>query len=101
MKQYHIYHSTGRNKFEPVEVQPREYAGFVEASSLEDAFIKSQNLDEPWNTFNPCRSTSVGDVIQSDEGFFMVDGVGFKELIQPQEDPASIADRYEESKYQQ
>lgn len=77
---YHIHHSTGINKFEEVEKQPREYAGFVIANSLDDAYMKSQNMEEPWNTFYPCRSTSVGDVIQDGDKFFMVCGIGFREL---------------------
>lgn len=80
-KQFHIYHSTGINKFEEVEVQQREYAGFVIASSIQQAFELSQNVVESWNTVYPCRSTSVGDVIQDDDKFFMVCGTGFKELI--------------------
>jgi len=80
MAQYHIYHSTGKDRFSEVVDQPRIYAGFVEASSLEDAYALSQNIDQPWNPTNPCRSTSVGDVIQSDEGFFFVKGFGFDNL---------------------
>jgi hypothetical protein len=62
------------------EKQPRAYAGYVKASSLEDAFIKSQNIDEPWNPYNPCRSTSVGDIIQDDDNFHIVMKEGFKVL---------------------
>lgn len=80
MEQYHIYHSTGKDKFSEVEVQPREYAGFVNADSLDEAFTLSQNFEEYWNFLNPCRSTSVGDVIQSDKGFYMVCGSGYKLL---------------------
>lgn len=77
--QYHIFHSTGENKFKEIEVQPREYAGFVEADSLEKAFEYAQNDHVDW-AMNEVRSTSVGDVIQSDEGFYMVCGLGFKLL---------------------
>ena len=79
MKQYHIYHSTGINKFEEVENQQRIYVGFVKANSLEKAFEYAQNDHTDW-TMNEVRSTSVGDVIQSDEGFYMVCGIGFKLL---------------------
>ena len=75
--QYHIYHSTG--KFEEVETQPRTYAGFVQASSLEKAFEYAQNDHIDW-TMNEVRSTSIGDVIQSDDGFYMVCELGFKLL---------------------
>ncbi len=83
MSQYHIYHSIESGKrFKEIEVQPREYAGFVEAQSLEEAFKLSQNdFNESgdWSN-NAKRSISVGDVIQADEGFYMVCGVGFKLL---------------------
>ena len=78
--QYHIFHAVGPRKFTETSYQPREYAGFVEASSLEDAYTKSQNDENPWNPHNPCRSTSVGDVIQDDSGFYMVLGMGFRHL---------------------
>lgn len=91
MKQYHIYHCTQAGvRFTETENQPRIYAGFVEADSIEEAFQRSQNGGKynstnvsealPWNLNNPCRSTSVGDVIQSDEGFYMVCGIGFRLL---------------------
>lgn len=80
MTQFHIYHGTGINKFNEVEKQPRVYAGFVNANSIEEAFVNSQNIVNDWNPINPCRSTSVGDVIVSDEGFYMVLSIGFKLL---------------------
>lgn len=93
MEQYHIFHCT-QPTYEEISVQPREYVGFVEAKSLEDAFIKSQNLtDEPWNPLRPCRSTSVGDVIQANNCFFMVLRSGFEPLTEPEEnDPLPICE---------
>ena len=79
MEKFNIYHSTGINKFEEVENQPRIYVGFVEANSLEKAFEYAQNDHVDW-AMNEVRSTSVGDVIESDEGFYMVCGMGFKLL---------------------
>jgi len=55
MKQYHIFHSTGINKFEEVEHQPRVYVGFVNASSLEKAFEYAQNDHVDW-AMNEVRS---------------------------------------------
>ncbi len=102
MKQYHIFHATHPGvRFTETEIQPRQYVGFVEANSIEKAFKLSQNLESNWNPTNPCRSTSVGDVIQDDDKFFMVCGIGFKELIRPEEDLATLADNEEESKYLQ
>lgn len=80
IQQYHIYHCVGDDKFKEVEIQPREYVGFINCHSLESAFQLSQNLSELWNPLNPCRSTSVGDVIVCDEGMYMILGVGFKLL---------------------
>ena len=79
-KQYHIFHTTeAESSFTETEVQPRKYVGYVEASSLEKAFEYAQNDHVDW-AMNEVRSTSVGDVIQSDEGFYMVCGIGFKLL---------------------
>jgi len=100
MKQYHIFHAISPLRFTETEIQPREYAGFVQANSIEKAFEYAQNDHIDW-AMNEVRSTSVGDVIQDDDKFFMVCGIGFKELVQPEEDLATIADNEEESKYQQ
>lgn len=77
---FRIYHATGDNMFLEVENQPRELVGQVEASDFDDAYAKSQNLFGSWNPEKPCRSTSVGDVIEHDEGFFMVCGMGFRHI---------------------
>jgi hypothetical protein len=80
MAQYHIYHSTDINTFKEVAKQPRNYVGFVEADSLEKAFEYAQNDHVDW-AMNEVRSTSVGDVIQSDNGLYMVCNVRFKLLV--------------------
>ena len=87
--QYHIFHSTDKeHMFTETEKQTRQYAGFVMANSLDEAFKESQNTcdedgkHESWNeTDNTVRSTSVGDVIQDDQGFHLVLNVGFKFLF--------------------
>jgi hypothetical protein len=84
MPQYHIHHATGVNRFREIDIQPRSYVGFVQAKSLQDAFVKSQtNFNKDWDT----RSTSVGDVIQDNDGFHMVCGIGFKKLFGREEPP--------------
>lgn len=80
MKKYNIYHADGSAVFTETEKQHRQLVGSVMAHSLEDAFYLSNNLGKSWNELTPTRSTSIGDVIESDEGFFMVCGVGFKLL---------------------
>jgi hypothetical protein len=78
MAQYHIYQSHSVS-FSEAEFQPRSYSGFVEADSLEKAFEYAQNDHVDW-AMNEVRSTSVGDVIQSDDGLYMVCNIGFKLL---------------------
>jgi hypothetical protein len=60
--------------------QYRKHVGSVEATCLEEAYFKSQNMDRHWNPKKPCRSTSIGDVIQFDDRNFMVAGTGFKPI---------------------
>jgi hypothetical protein len=79
-RQFHIFHAIGENKFKEVEFQEREYVGFVHATSLEEAFKKAQNTNKSWNEQSKCRSTSVGDVIQDNDKFFLVCNQDFKEL---------------------
>ena len=86
---FNIYHAIGPEKFTETEEQIRMYVGHVMAESLEHAYTVSQNASESWNESNPCRSTSVGDAIEINNKFFMVSGIGFKELIEPAEDHAS------------
>lgn len=77
MKQiYNIYHAEHPTFDESFEGN-RIYVGSVEANSLEQAYAKSQNIEWPWNIDKPCRSTSIGDVIQCEDQFHMVAGVGF------------------------
>lgn len=80
MKQYHIFHSTGVDMFKEIKKQPRQYAGYVEAESLEAAYCHSQNPDPQWE-YAQTRSTSVGDVIQEDDRFYMICSMGFEELV--------------------
>lgn len=89
MRQFHIFHSTGIHRFNEVQVQPRVYAGYVEAESLEAAYCHSQNPGPQWEYANT-RSTSVGDVIQDGDSFFMVCGMGFKELVTPEENEPEL-----------
>ena len=83
-RQFHIFHATGPCRFTPVEEQPRIYAGWINATSLENAFKLAQNDNHSWS-FDDTRSTCVGDVIQDNDDFYMVTGSGFK-LLQSMED---------------
>ena len=79
---WNIFHCINPTFSEDIE-QERSYEGSVEAESLQDAYIKTQNLDEyGWNGDVESRSTSVGDLIQNDdtEEIFMVMDFGFKAI---------------------
>ena len=78
MDTYTIYHSIGVDRFNDTIYQPRIVAGTVQAESLSEAFRKSQNLEGDWNKENPCRSTSVGDMIVVNGEYYVVIGMGFK-----------------------
>jgi hypothetical protein len=80
---FNIYHPfngdmnlmANKNEFEYQQV------GSVEASSIDEAYFKSQNWNDPWNMDTPCRSTSVGDIITDEHGVVhMVKGMGFEEV---------------------
>ena len=60
----------------------------LEADSLEHAYTLSQNGEQPWNSFrSSCRSTSVGDVIKDDKGYYMVCNTGFRMLNPVTDEP--------------
>lgn len=85
MKRYYIFHCTSTMMFREIRIQPRRCMGYVEANSLDQAYKLSQNILDPWQYWNktdPCRSTSIGDVIQCDNEFHMVSFIGFKIIEQ-------------------
>ena len=79
MKVFHIFLAI-KPLFEEVENQQRVFAGVVEADDLEQAFAKSQNSVRYWNRSKPCRSVSVGDVIEENGNMHMVCNFGFKKI---------------------
>jgi hypothetical protein len=82
MRKFHIFHCVHPSFNEDYD-QLRDYEATIEASSLQDAYVKSQNLtEEGWNGAIESRSTSVGDLIQDaeTEEVFMVMGFGFKSM---------------------
>lgn len=76
MKTFFILHAVVPT-FDEEPDQYRKCVGEVTATCLEEAYFKSQNLDRHWNKTKPCRSTSIGDVIQVDDKNFLVAGSGF------------------------
>jgi hypothetical protein len=76
-KRYNIFFARDNDQFTEKVSQYRSYAGNVEASSLEEAFAKSQNgNNSDWDDYNT-RSTSVGDFISDGENMYMVASQGF------------------------
>jgi len=79
---WNIYHCVNPTFSEDID-QERTYEGSINAESLQDAYMKTQNLDEEgWNGDMESRSTSVGDFIQNDDTdeIFMVMDFGFKAI---------------------
>lgn len=76
---FHIYHCIDEeDMFTDKEKQPRKYVGSVMAEDLDDAFKMAQNDFNPEYRKYNVRSTSIGDLIQDDYGFYMVSGTGMK-----------------------
>ena len=92
MKRYYIFHATEPGlRFTETENQPRRYAGYVDANSLDQAFAYAQNHYTDWAK-NQERSTSIGDIINCEGKYYLVCGRGFKEtLIVPSFDELKLS----------
>lgn len=59
-------------------------AGEIECGNIDVAWALSQNTEDAWNKEAPCRSTSVGDIIEFDDvhgtNLYIVAPCGFDEL---------------------
>jgi hypothetical protein len=44
---------------------------------LEEVFEESQNIETSWRGSNPCRSTSVGDIVRVGRDYWIVAAFGF------------------------
>ncbi len=76
---FHIFHTVDKKtSFEEVEHQPRKYIGSVLAKDIDHAYKMAQNDFNPEYEKFKVRSTSVGDLIQDDYGYYMVCNQGFK-----------------------
>lgn len=87
---FDIYHIKKTN-FVAKKMPEVSYAkvGIVEAESLDDAYNKTQNIESSWlqnpdvsSPLTQCRSTSVGDIIfsQEEKQGYMVMQIGFKKV---------------------
>lgn len=81
-KNYSIWHPLGNVINHECSLKEHDYqlVGSVIASTKEQAFIYSQSFSSQWENKN-IRSTSVGDIITDGEKYYMVKGMGFKEII--------------------
>lgn len=79
MTEFKIYHVINPD-FTARENQSHKFVGTVQAFSADDAFMKSQNMFHDWNPEKPCRSTSVGDVIECNGVFKIVNSYGYSEV---------------------
>lgn len=80
--------STAKNMFKAGQY---DKVAVVKSNDLEDAFKLTNNIDQPWvqndNLLFPCprphdgyRSTSVGDLMQRGQEYFIVAGFGFRKI---------------------
>ena len=78
---YNIYHPFGGIMNHNCERGLYEYqqVATVEANSLEEAYRLAQNENDSY-TKNDVRSTSVGDIITSETGHYMVKNIGFYKI---------------------
>lgn len=66
-----------RNRFSCVGILNTDLSG---EDALEAVYCKTQNISAPWNREKPCRSTSVGDVLEIGGEYFSVAPIGFTRL---------------------
>lgn len=78
LRPFHVYHAVNKLcMFTEKLEQPREYVGFILAKDLNDAWEKSQNDFNPHYAMYGKRSTSVGDMLMDETGFYLVKNSGF------------------------
>jgi hypothetical protein len=87
---FDIYHSHKLNYVaEKLTADSYKKVASIEASSLDDAYGKSQNIDSSWlknpnviSSLDKCRSTCVGDIIYNieEKQGYMVMNMGFHKV---------------------
>lgn len=88
LRQFHIFHCTNiETMYREIERQPRKWVASVFAHNIEEAYRKAQNDAEGSEyLLYDVRSTTVGDLIQDNLGFYMVCANEFR-FICKNEDP--------------
>lgn len=81
-KNYTVWHPVGGILNHKCSLTDHEYqlVGNVTASTKERAFIHSQSFSSQWEKRN-LRSTSIGDIISDGDNYYMVKGMGFKQIL--------------------
>jgi hypothetical protein len=81
LKTYHIFHAINKLYVNTEKLeQPRRYVGWVLATDLDDAYIKSQKDFNPDYKRYGARDTCVGDVIQDDQAIYLIINSGFYKI---------------------
>lgn len=81
-KSYTIWHPLGNVINHECSLREHDYqpVGNVNAYTKEQAFIYSQSFSSQWED-KLIRSTCVGDIISDGDKYYMVKGMGFKEIL--------------------
>lgn len=81
-KNFTIWHPLGNVINHQCSLTEHEYqlVGHINATTKEQAFINSQSFSSQWEN-KLLRSTSVGDIISDGDKYYMVKGMGFKEIL--------------------
>ena len=80
-KVYTIWHPVGNViNHECSKEHDYQIVGNVNASTKEQAFIYSQSFSSQWEN-KVVRSTCVGDIISDGDKYYIVKGMGFKEIL--------------------
>lgn len=84
LKHFHIYHCIDKKSmFTEIKRQPRKYVGSVYAKTLDEALREAQLENDNNYVYKSLnvRSTSIGDLIQDNYGFYIITAKGAFELI--------------------
>lgn len=64
----------------PIDINKCELMALLETDCLDEAWRMTQNIDSDWRPYDPCRSSSVGDVFVKDGVKYVVESCGFSQI---------------------
>ena len=89
----HIHHNKNSHGFLPwhptIRKSDLEVVAIIRCDSLEDAYIRTQNIDSNWvyhpdvisvDNIKACRSCMIGDVFFAEGDYHLISDIGFKKL---------------------